>query len=87
MQSSLFGPEHITDAARSEMITHHQKQILGIYNVIRDLQNTCPHNDSKRVHKSDTGNWCRADDSYWTDCKCNVCGKTWVENYSDGYTR
>ena len=32
----------------------------------------------KVVHKSDTGNWCKSDDSYWIDCDCSICGRHWV---------
>ena len=35
----------------------------------------CDHADVTRVYKSNTGNWCPQDDSYWTEFTCNTCGK------------
>lgn len=87
MQQSLFGSSHITYENRKAIIEQHRKEIAAGGVAIRDLQDSCPHNDVTRVHKSDTGNWCKSDDAYWTDCKCNVCGKVWTEDYHDGYGR
>lgn len=44
------------------------------------LQYHCKHPDVKKVNKSDTGNWSKADDVYWTECKCPDCGKYWTED-------
>lgn len=87
MQGSLFGNQLMTDTDRLEAIAYHKRMLQPHYDAIRDLKETCPHNDVERVSKSDTGNWCRDDDSYWTACKCKVCGNSWNENYSDGYGR
>ena len=87
MQGSLFGNEHITDENRKAFIAEHVDHISSHADAIRALRDSCPHNDVDRQHHSDTGNWCPQDNAYWTECKCFVCGKTWTENYKDGYTR
>ena len=43
------------------------------------IQEGCDHANAKKVAKSDTGNFCKADDEYWLDCDCPVCGKFWRE--------
>lgn len=64
---------------------------------LKQLQASCDHNDAVRaykatrqnwpafvtkVHGSDTGNWDRSDDSYWTDCACTLCEARWTEDGS-----
>lgn len=87
MQGSLFGNECMSDEDRKAAILHHQLMIHPHRDAIRDLKDTCPHNNVKRVARSDTGNWCRADDAYWTDASCEVCGNFWKEDYHDGHGR
>lgn len=48
-------------------------------NELAVLRTNCPHEAVKRMAKSDTGNWCAADDRYWTACECLDCGKHWTE--------
>lgn len=51
---------------------------------IHDFRESCPHHpeEVRYKHESDTGNWCRSDDCYWTDLYCSRCGKMWRENGS-----
>lgn len=44
------------------------------------LQEECQHQNAVKENKSDTGNWCKADDCYWTECKCPDCLKFWRED-------
>lgn len=46
---------------------------------IFQLQQECTHPEATFVHSSDTGNWCKGDDMYWKDWKCQDCGKYWRE--------
>ena len=50
------------------------------YAALSALQASCPHNGVTKTPKSDTGNWCHSDDSYWYHCECPVCGKVWTED-------
>lgn len=45
----------------------------------RELQEACPHPLLLREVKnnSNTGNWCRDDDSYWAEHHCTMCGMRW----------
>lgn len=82
MQGSLFGLEHITDENRKTFIAEHVAHISSHADAIRDLRNSCPHNEVSKWHESDTGNWCPQDDRYWTNYRCEVCGKTWSQDGS-----
>ena len=62
-------------------VTKIKKAISDLESLLKYNQNIlCKHSDIKRTAKGDTGNWCMYDDSYWYECKCNICGKTWIEN-------
>ena len=52
----------------------------------RALKADCPHpKDTLWVKKdSDTGNWDRADDSYWVDIRCTICD-SWFYGNASGY--
>jgi len=47
---------------------------------ILTLQRECPHTNASKKGCSDTGNWCKGDDSYWWEFRCPDCGKYWVED-------
>lgn len=51
-----------------------------ISNQIIELQTQCKHSFATKVAKSDTGNWCKADDRYWYEFDCPDCGKRWTED-------
>ena len=44
------------------------------------LQKQCPHPLVSRTatNRGDSGNWCRGDDSYWTNHVCGLCGMYWT---------
>lgn len=86
MQGNLW-PEHISDIDRRDMILQYRVDVKQIAREIIKLQETCPHNDVERTAMANTGNWCKADDAYWKDCKCRVCDYAWQEDYKDGYTQ
>lgn len=46
---------------------------------IRQLQESCPHENKSSIPASDTGNWCKSDNKYWIDHRCFDCGKYWRE--------
>lgn len=54
------------------------------YQKIRDL---CQHEKITYKHKSNTGNYCPSDDSYWAECCCLVCDKKWDESQQDAYQK
>lgn len=41
------------------------------------LRIICPHTNYTGEYKGNTGNWCKHDDSYWINIKCEDCGKRW----------
>ncbi len=63
-----------------------KKDILKKQQEIINLQSECQHENLIGKYSADTGNWCRDDDSYWVDFKCEDCGKQWMEDQTDiGY--
>ncbi len=42
------------------------------------LQQICGHVDLEKRNRGDSGNWCKSDDSYWTEWKCQDCKKFWT---------
>jgi len=56
------------------------KRMDKLYDELTALQESCPHENVDKEYQSDTGNWCKADDSYWIDFKCQDCDKRWVED-------
>lgn len=59
-----------------------QNTLEETYNSIAYMQSVCQHTDTTVKHDGNTGNYCPDDDTYWTDYKCNVCGKKWT-TYSE----
>lgn len=57
-----------------------ETRIETLKNGLKTLQNYCHHPYVIKTSKSDTGNWCKTDDSYWTEFKCPDCGKFWIED-------
>ena len=57
-----------------------KKEIDQLYEELEAHQKRCKHIKRECVNKGDTGNWCRDDDSYWKECKCPTCLKTWMED-------
>lgn len=63
--------------AIKRMVDNKREKIKKLLSEIKELQERCPHFGLIEIHGSDTGNWCPADDEYWTDYKCLYCGKSW----------
>lgn len=49
-------------------------KMKAIDDAIEELRNECEHIEAIACFKSDTGNWCKADDSYWIEVDCPCCG-------------
>jgi transposase-like protein len=68
--------------SEDSMIASQRKQleakIAGLNQQLKALQTTCPHTNATKTPKSDTGNWCKADDAYWYEYKCPDCGRFWT---------
>lgn len=65
------------------------KEVKRLYNLIAKhqasickIQANCKHPKETLVYedKSDTGNWCPDDDSYWAVYECHECGKWWTDD-------
>lgn len=51
-------------------------EAISILNTeLHRFRNECQHLNIKYKYKSNTGNWCSVDDSYWLDIICKDCGK------------
>jgi len=46
------------------------------------VQNECKHINATKKHWSDTGNYDRSQDGYFTDFDCPTCLKKWTEKGS-----
>lgn len=51
-------------------------------NELKNLQSKCKHKNKDKVHRSSTGNYDPSADRYWTEFRCNDCGKFWSEDGS-----
>lgn len=57
-----------------------EEEYREYHTAITALRNSCDHVAVIKKARSDTGNWSASDDSYWYDCSCPDCGKTWKED-------
>lgn len=48
---------------------------LRLWKELEALREECPHDNKAGEYKSDTGNLCEYDDSYWIQGVCLDCGK------------
>jgi hypothetical protein len=55
-------------------------KISKLYEQIKEIQKVCPHTNVTKTARSNTGNWCKADDRYWYDCFCPDCQRVWDED-------
>jgi hypothetical protein len=69
--------------ARKSWITVERERLEKVLNdtyvELRELQKGCKHKHVVKTARSDTGNWCPSDDSYWYTFECPECGKYWTE--------
>jgi len=56
-----------------------QRRLLKARDDLLTLQAECTHEGAEKTYRGDTGNWCRADDSYWIEFRCPHCSKFWTE--------
>ena len=56
-----------------------KEEAAAIHDRITLIQSQCSHPlvVRKTENKSDTGNWDRGQDSYWTEHECGLCQKRW----------
>ena len=61
-----------------------QDKISKLVAELKGIQDACthPHATLRYQYDSNTGNWCKADDSYWTNLYCGLCDKRWTEDGS-----
>lgn len=57
-----------------------QGSMATLNNELTILRSKCKHKNRTKKYKSDTGNWCISDDSYWIEFRCEDCGKFWSED-------
>lgn len=64
-----------------------QNRIKGLQTQLQFIQDNCEHGNIAYKYKSNTGNYCPSDDSYWVDIKCLDCGcrKTYYDDDKEGY--
>lgn len=46
--------------------------------MLSDLQGECAHPNVISKHGGNTGNYCPADNVYWTSYNCPDCGRRWT---------
>lgn len=56
-------------------ITKRLDKIKKLNLEIESLRDQCSHENITGRYKSNTGNWCPSDDSYWIEANCLDCGK------------
>ena len=58
------------------------KEIQELQDQLNTIQEQCSHPEPcvTKIPRSCTGNWDRGQDSYWNDCLCSLCGKSWRED-------
>jgi hypothetical protein len=61
-----------------------KNEISELYAKLKNIQSECSHPSDciTKKHGSDTGNWDRNEDCYWTDFHCSLCDKKWTEDGS-----
>lgn len=60
-----------------------REEIEALFEELHKHQSRCKHRKVEVTHKSDTGNYCPQDDSYWIDAYCPVCLKKWTVDSND----
>lgn len=63
------------------VVQKHLQKINYLNDKIKEIQDSCPHYGLIEKNVSNTGNWDRNDDCYWTNFKCPHCGKGWIKFY------
>lgn len=61
-----------------EKLIEYQDKISECTALIKELQSICTHEGANIKFESDTGNYCKSDDSYWINWHCPCCSKGWI---------
>jgi len=73
----------------ADKIRARRKRLALAYDFIAkeeaSIEADCPHETLTYKYQGDTGNWCKADDSYWIDWKCDDCDKRWQTTQDDSW--
>lgn len=71
------------DFAEKRMEFLRLREIAGKANSdLFEFQSNCEHPYVTVKPESDTGNWCKSDDSYWYVITCKCCEQRWHEDQS-----
>lgn len=73
----------IDEAVINDKMAELRKQLAAIHLQMQQIQNNCQHNHMTVRAKSNTGNYCSSDDSYWYEGKCRACGETFHTDQSN----
>ena len=73
----------------STIIAKAREIIAEQHALIAKIQDACSHpvDALSFEYGSDTGNWDRNEDSYWTTYTCGLCEKRWSEDGSNQLPR
>lgn len=52
-------------------------KIENLRDEIKEIQESCLHQNATFKYDSDTGNWDKSQDRYWRDYHCPDCDKRW----------
>lgn len=74
----------IEEAVINDKMNEIRKAQAALYQKMQRIQDNCQHNHMTVSSHSDTGNYCRSDDSYWYEGMCRACGKAFSEEQSTG---
>lgn len=59
-----------------------EKAIVALHERLERIRSRCPHKHVNKEYHSDTGNYNRNDNQYWTNFECLDCGYRWNEEGS-----
>lgn len=85
IQDNITDFSKVEERVENERIRSRVESLIAsrdeLSNQLNEIRNLCKHPKDMLTVKnnSNTGNWCPSDDSYWKECKCNVCGHYWTE--------
>lgn len=72
----------VDEAVINDKMAELHKQQAALIQKMEIIQSNCHHNHMTVSAHSDTGNYCRSDDSYWYNGICRACGMTFREDQS-----
>jgi hypothetical protein len=57
-----------------------RKKIEELNAQLEGHQEKCKHKKVQKIAKSNTGHYDKSNDSYWYECRCPTCLKSWIES-------